>query len=62
MTPALHATALVAALIAVVALATWAAMTGPAWLGVLAFGAPALALRLIITLALLRGPHRKDRP
>lgn len=56
MSPALRAAALVAALVAVVALATWAAMTGPAWRGVLAFGAPALALRLVFTVALLRGP------
>ena len=61
MSPALRAAALVAALVAVVALATWAAMTGPAWLGVLAFGAPALALRLVFTVALLSGPSRKDR-
>jgi len=54
--PALRAAAIGAALVAVVALATWAAMTGRAWLGVLAFGAPALALRLVFTVALLRGP------
>lgn len=32
-----------------------------AWVGALVVGGPALAIRLVLTVALLRGPSRKDR-
>lgn len=58
----LRALVIVVSLIAGMAAATFITIGGPWWAGALVFGAPALVLRVAITLALLRGPHRKDRP
>lgn len=57
----LPALVIVGCTVAGMAATTFVVLGGPWWVGALVFGGPALAIRLVITVALLRGPSRKDR-
>ena len=57
----LPALVIVVGAVAGAAATTLVVLGGPWWVGALVFGAPALAIRLVLTVALLRGPSRKDR-
>ena len=57
----LAALVIVTGFVAGAAATAFVMLGGPWWVGALVVGGPALAIRLVLTVALLRGPSRKDR-